>query len=93
MSDDSNADDTVQLWLVERSYDTRNLITLIYATPDGERYLQKERSAHLLSGDGVTVAVDVTPDELAPVGDEETRERYEQEAQRMRERHAPDETV
>lgn len=88
-----NADgETVRLWLVERDYDSRNLVTLVYATPDGEQYIQQERSAHLLS-DGVTAAVDTAPDDLAPVEDEATRERYASEVERMRERHAPDETV
>ncbi|MDZ7745336.1 MAG: hypothetical protein U5K28_01965 [Halobacteriales archaeon] len=32
----------VQCWLVERSYGSRNLITLVYATPDGERQNRKE---------------------------------------------------
>ncbi|WP_254536164.1 hypothetical protein [Halomarina litorea] len=87
-----NGDGTVRLWLVERDYDSRNLVTLVYATPDGERYLRQERSAHLLK-DGVTAAVDTAPSDLTVVDDEETRERYAAEADRMRDRHAPDETV
>lgn len=90
----SDSADSVRLWLVERDYDDRNLVTLIYATPDGERYHQREQSAHLLSqGDGVTAAVDADPDDLAAVGDEATRERYASEVERMRERHDPGDSV
>lgn len=78
-------------WLVERGYDDRGLITLVYATPDGERSLRREVSSALL--DGVTAAIDVDPDRLEPVDDADTRERYAHEAARMRERHDPDEAV
>jgi hypothetical protein len=83
----------VQVWLVERDYDDRNLVTLVYATPDGERYQRHERSAHLLSRQGVTAATDAAPDDLEPVDDETTRERYAEEVERMRERHDPDDSV
>ena len=90
---DSADPDPVRLWLVERDYDDRNLVTLVYATPDGERYHQREQSAHLLSqGDGVTAATDADPNDLATV-DESTRKRYAREAERMRERHDPDDSV
>lgn len=86
--------DTVRCWLAERTYDDRNLVTLAYATPDGERVLRQECSANLLSrGGGVTAAVDVDPDRLAPVADETTRERYAAEVERVSAERAPDETV
>jgi hypothetical protein len=91
---DSADPDPVRLWLVERDYDDQNLVTLVYATPDGERYHQREQSAHLLSqGDGVTAAINADPGDLAAVGDEATRERYASEAERMRERHDPGDSV
>jgi hypothetical protein len=86
--------ETVRLWLVERDYDDRNLITLVYATPDGERCLQREQSATVMhqQGTAVTAAVDAVPADLQPV-DEGDRERYAREATRMAERCDPDEEV
>jgi hypothetical protein len=96
MTDDHSDDatETVRAWLVERSYDDRNLITLVYATPDGTRALRKEQSATVMhqQGTSVTAAVDVAADALSPV-DDDRRERYATEADRMREQHAPDDTV
>ncbi|WP_433626411.1 hypothetical protein [Halomicrococcus sp. NG-SE-24] len=83
--------DDERLWLVERTYTQRDLITLVYATPDGERYLRKERSGHL--GGDATAAIDVAPDRLTRVDDDEERERYAAEASRMAEKHDPDSTV
>ncbi|MFC5971964.1 hypothetical protein ACFPYI_11535 [Halomarina salina] len=90
---DGADDETVQLWLAERDYDDRNLVTLVYATPDGERYQRHERSAHLLSRQGVSAATAADPSDLEPVDDEETRDRYAGEVDRMRERHDPDDDV
>ena len=41
-----DSDDTVRVWLVERTYsdDEQNLIILTYATTDGEQYFRKERA-------------------------------------------------
>jgi hypothetical protein len=88
------ASDPVRAWLVERSYDDRNLITLVYATLDGERVLRRERSATVMQQQGsrVTAAVDVDPDSLAAV-DPADRDRYAAEAARMRGQHAPDDEV
>lgn len=87
--------DTVRCWLVERDFDSRNVITLLYATPDGERVFRKERSATAMQRGGIspTAAVDADPDNLEAVDDPETRERYAAEVERMRERHDPDEEV
>jgi hypothetical protein len=94
MTETDDATETVRVWLVERSYDDRNLITLVYATPDGARALRRERSATVMQQQGsrVTAAVDVAPDALVPV-DEAERERYADEAARMRARHDPDDEV
>jgi hypothetical protein len=93
-ANDGNGTGTVRAWLVERSYDDRNLITLVYATPDGTRALRKERSATVMhqQGSRVTAAVDVARDALAPVDDSDV-ERYADEAERMRTRHDPDDEV
>ncbi len=91
---DDAAADTVRVWLVERSYDDRNLITLVYATPDGERALRKEIAATVMHqrGTRITAAIDVDPTQLAPI-DSGEQERYAAEANRMRDRYGPDEEV
>lgn len=86
---DSDAD-TVRLWMVDRTYTDKGMLRLEYATPDGERHLTKQRS--LNAGDP-TAAIDVEPDRLEPVTDEDTRERYASEATRMRDQHDPDKRV
>lgn len=90
------SDDTVRVWLVERTYsdDEQNIVILVYATPDGSRYLRKERA--LTSFDDVrdtTAAVDVDPSTLGTVGDPDTQSEYAASAKRTREQYAPDETV
>lgn len=86
-------DDETRLWMVERAYDTRNLITLIYATTDGERYHQKELSSSMLSRTAVTAAIEQPDKDLESVDDSETRQRYATEATRMADAHAPDDEV
>jgi len=89
------AAETVRVWLVERTYsdDEQNLIILVYATPDGERYFRKERA--LTSSTDVretTAALDVAADDLGTVRDDE-RERYAVEATRMAAEHDPDDAI
>lgn len=85
---------TIRVWLVDRGYTNRDLITLAYATPDGERAVHSEQAAATMgSGSGVTAARDVDPERLSPVTDEETIERYRQEAQRTMERYEPDDPI
>ena len=81
-----------QLWLVEREYDDRNLISFVYATTDGTHQLRKELSATLLQqrSEPVTAAIEVDEDELAPV-DPDQQERYATEAQSVAENNEPDE--
>jgi hypothetical protein len=91
---DADDDATVRAWLVERSYDDRNLITLVYATPDGERALRKEIAATVLHQRGarITAAIDADEAQLAAV-DATDRERYATEAARMADRHDPDDEI
>ncbi|PSQ00699.1 hypothetical protein BRC89_01285 [Halobacteriales archaeon QS_4_70_19] len=91
MSDDADADE-VRTWLVERSYDSRDLVTLVYATPDGERAVTRELSSTMLDRTAVTAARDVDPDDLAPVQTSE-QERYRKEAERVRENNDPDDEI
>jgi hypothetical protein len=88
------ADRTERLWLVERTYDDKGLISLTYATTDGDRVRRIERAPVAVErSGGVTAAVDADDASLAPVEDDDRRERYATEAARMAERHDPDETV
>lgn len=85
------ADETVRLWLVERDYDDKGLLRLVYATDDGRHRLAQERSPTLRQE--VTAAIDVDVDRLDPVEDPEDRERYAAEVTRVRDRHDPDEVI
>lgn len=90
----SDPEETVRCWLVERSsYGDERVVTLVYATPDGDRQLTKQLSTNLLMRKAVTAATDVEAERLEPVADDETRERYAVEAARMAEQHDPDEEV
>jgi hypothetical protein len=88
--------ETVRVWLVERTYsdDEQNIVILVYATPDGTRYLRRERALTSF-GDvrDTTAAVDAPPRNLGRVEDPEERDRYAAEARRMRERHEPDDLI
>jgi hypothetical protein len=95
--DSENAGEgSVRVWLVERTYsdDEQNIVILVYATPDGERYLRKERALTSF-GDvrDTTAAIDARPRNLGRVDDADERERYADEARRMREEHEPDELI
>lgn len=83
----------VRVWLVERDYSDKGLVTLVYATPDGERAVTKQRSQQMLTRMDVTAAEDVDPATLDPVEDEELRDRYAGEATRMQDSRDPDEAV
>lgn len=85
--------ETVQCWLVERDYYDEDLVTLVYATPDGHRHVTQQLSTALLAKKPPTAAKDIEPDRLEAVPDAETRERYAVEAERMAARHDPDEQV
>lgn len=91
------SDDTVRVWLVERTYsdDEQNLIILTYATPDGEREFRKERALQSFSRPGreTTAALSVDSTNLVEVSDPDTRERYAREASRMADEHDPDDAI
>ncbi|MEE6210696.1 hypothetical protein U3A55_11075 [Salarchaeum sp. III] len=79
-----------RVWLVYREYTDKGLLSLVYATPDGERVLHKERSLHAAEP---TAATAVDEDTLEPVEEEERREQYRKEAARMMEQHDPEDVV
>ncbi|WP_254762570.1 hypothetical protein [Natrinema marinum] len=88
------SDSTVQCWLVERELGDRDFVTLVYATPDGSRFQQRQRSSTALrTGPAVTAAVEIPEDELEAVPDDETRERYAAEVDRTADRYAPDDPI
>ena len=88
------SDSTVQCWLVERTFGDRDFVTIVYATPEGERYHQRERSStSLRTGPAVTAATEIPEDDLEPVPDEETRERYASEVERTADRYEPDDPI
>ncbi len=92
MTDDSP--ETVRCWLVERSFDDRNLVTIVYATPDGSRYRQRERSSMSLNrGSPVTAATDIPVDDLEAVVEEATRKRYAAEVERTAAHYEPDDPI
>ncbi|UTF52186.1 hypothetical protein [Natronosalvus rutilus] len=86
----------VRVWLVERTYsdDEQNLIILVYATPDGERYFRKERAlTSFTDARETTAALEVDADNLGSVDDPDQRERYATEASRMATEHDPDDPI
>jgi hypothetical protein len=84
----------VQCWLVERSYGDRNLVGLVYATPDGKRAVRKEVPMTAIAGGTVTVtaATDTDGDDLKPVAADRI-ERYRVEADRVRAANDPDDEI
>jgi len=93
---DSGTDDsgTDRLWLVERTYTDKGLVSLVYATPDGEYAVQRQRSMNMLQrGADVTAAIPAEDASLEPVDDETTREQYADEAARMAADHDPNDAV
>jgi hypothetical protein len=85
-------DGTVRCWLVDRQSRDENLVTLVYATPDGERHLTKQLSFQLLQRRETTAARDVPAEKLEPTPAED-RERYATQAQSMAADHDPDDPV
>jgi hypothetical protein len=83
--------DGVRVWLVEREYTDKGMVSLVYATPDGARAWHRQLSATALSG-GVRAARTVDPGRLTPVAGPD-RERYAKEAARVAERNAPDDAL
>lgn len=86
----------VRVWLVERTYsdDEQNIVILVYATPDGTRYLRRERALTSFTDVRETsAAVDADPQNLGQVEDADERERYATEAKRMRQKHHPEDVI
>jgi hypothetical protein len=97
MATDQRREGDRRVWMVERTFsaDSPHILVIVYATPDGRQYLQQERAFNRFGGRApeVTAAIEAEPADLAPVEDSETRERYATEADRMMDRHDPDDPV
>lgn len=89
----SNETEDIRVWLVERGYNNRDLIILKYATPDGDRLFRRELAAQVVDMDSVTASRDVSPNDLEAVDDQNLQERYEAEADRMADKHDPDDLI
>jgi len=87
MPDESDA---VRVWFVAREYTDKGLLTVRYATPDGERVFEKQQSP---TAPDPTAARDVAPAKLVPVEDPETADRYRTEVERVRETNGPTERL
>ncbi|MFT4944522.1 MAG: hypothetical protein ACI9K3_000455 [Halovenus sp.] len=95
MTDNSDTDagaGTERVWLVEREYTDKGMVTIVYASTDGQRYLQRQLSEQMVVRSDVTAGKDADTDRLEPTPEGE-RERYAAEASRMAERHSPDDAV
>ena len=85
----------VRVWLAQRTFsdDEQNLVILEYATPDGERYLRKERALTSFGDDRETpAALDVDPDRLTATPEGQT-EAYAAAVNATAEEYDPDEVV
>ena len=92
----NQVDGDARVWLVERTYsdDEQNLIILTYATTDGEQYYRKERALTSFTDvRDTTAAVNSDSDNLGFVDDPDLQEQYAAEAQRMQEKHDPDDVI
>jgi hypothetical protein len=82
-----------RVWLVERTYTDRDLVVLVYATPDGRQRLRKELAPTMLRQTTVTAATKADPSNLEPVDDGATVDRYVTEVERVRESHDPEDPI
>ncbi len=82
-----------EVWLVDRQFDSKGLVRLTYATPDGERVHTTEVSERrLMMGDGVTAGRDVDASALGETPTDSV-DRFATEAARMAGEHELNETV
>lgn len=82
----------VQCWLVERDVWDEDLVTIVYATTDGQYHHQRQLSGGMLYEIDVTAGKRFARTDLEPTPESE-QDRYAAEAQRMAERHDPDDSV
>ncbi len=96
MAEDNTGTDgcaeTERVWLVEREYTDKGMVTIVYASTDGERHLQRQLSERMLMRSDVTAGNDVEIGRLEPTPDSE-RDRYAAEASRMAKKYQRDDAV
>ena len=83
----------MRCWLVEREYDDKGLVRLVYSTLDGSRRLVSERAATTLREASVTAAREVDPETLDDADDPALGERYAAEVERVRAGYGPDDPI
>jgi hypothetical protein len=83
----------VQCWLVERTIRAEDVVTLVYATTDGERFHKRQLASNRVLRADVTAGRRVPAEELESVRDEADRARYAREATRMAEQHDPEDII
>lgn len=84
----------MQCRLVEREPSDPDFVTLVYATTDGARYQQRQRSSTALrTAPDVTAAIEIPETELERVADDEARDRYAAEVERTADRYGPDDSI
>jgi hypothetical protein len=81
-----------RVWLVDRTYNDKGMVELVYATPDGQQYHHRQLSEQMLMSKDVTAATDVEPDRLEATDDEDI-DRFAAEATRMANEHDPGDAV
>ncbi len=81
-----------RVWLVDRTYNDKGMVELVYATPDGQQYHHRQLSEQMLMSKDVTAATDVEPDRLEATDDEDI-DRFAAEATRMADEHDPGDAV
>lgn len=86
------AEETVQCWLVKRDFWDEDLITLVYATEDGQLHHQRQLSGAMLYEIEVTAGKRFQRSELEPTPPDD-QQQYKQEATRMAQQHDPADTV
>lgn len=84
------SDDGVRVWFVGREYTDKGMLTVRYATPDGEERFEKQQS---LNAPDPTAAREIDSAKLTPVADDAVVERYRTEVARVRESNDPDDPV
>jgi hypothetical protein len=85
--------ETVRCWLVERSYDDKGMVHLVYATEDGERRYRQQFAADRLARTSVTAAREIDAERLSPVDDSAVRQRYATEVERVATANDPDDEM
>ncbi|MFB6111103.1 MAG: hypothetical protein ABEJ35_01050 [Halobacteriaceae archaeon] len=93
MPEDSGPDETVNVWLVAREVDDRDLVTLTYATADGRHVDVRQLARSHLERDPATAGDEVSRADLEPVTDPSRQTRFAEEASRVKRKHDPEDRI